>query len=148
MPFARRYAGEPGLNRVVPALAAACFSLAAAVAGAQAPPRETQKPCAQTADPEKCKAKRKELREKLKAAQACKEKGDKRLCAAERYCAKAPDPAKCRTEARQRQEAADRRVDERQKEHEACSGKRGEPLQKCLSEQRQKARPVRPAAKG
>ena len=84
------------MNRLIPALAAACFSLAAASAFAQGTPgsgpgmgggqgmgpvgqRHGFKPCSQETDPAKCEANRKEMRERYKAAQdACKDKPDRR----------------------------------------------------------------------
>jgi hypothetical protein len=39
-------------------------------------------------------------------------------------------------------------MDERQQMHEACTGKRGEELMKCLGDQRQKSGHHRPGQKG
>ena len=82
---------------------------------------------------------RKEMREKMKSAhEACKDKPDQRACMREQMCAKAPDPAKCQAERKQRMT---RHMEERQKMHEACSGKRGDELMSCLQAQRPKHRP-------
>ena len=97
------------------------------------------KDCSKEPDPAKCEARRKEMREHMKGAyEACKDKADKRGCMAEKMCAKAPDPAKCQEKAKERQTRMSRHMDERQKAHEACTGKRGEDLMKCLHDQRPK----------
>ena len=121
------------MNRFVPALAAACFSLAAAIAYAQTPPVEQ----------------RQQMRENMHAVrEACKDKPDRRACMTESMCAKAPDPAKCQAGAKERHARMTQRMDERQKAHEACTGKRGEELGKCLHEQRGKSERHKPAMKG
>jgi len=85
---------------------------------------------------------RKEMREKMRAAhEACKDKADKGACMREQMCAKASDPAKCQERANERQQKHAQRLDERQKMHEACTGKRGEELSKCLHEQRRQHKP-------
>lgn len=146
------------MNRFIPTLAAASFaaffSLPATFAHAQAPggpgggpgmgpmggQHPMMKPCSQESDPAKCEARRKEMREHMKSAHdACKDKPDRRACMTEQYCAKSPDPAKCQAAAKERQQKQAQRLDERQKAHEACTGKRGEELGKCLGEQRQKS---------
>ena len=141
------------MNHFLPALAAACFSLAAASAMAQAPSGDAgkgpgqygghggqhhrMKPCSQEADPAKCEANRKEMRERYTAArEACKDKPDRRGCMTEQFCAKSADQAKCQAQAKERQAKMSKRMDERQAAHEACTGKRGDELQKCLSAQR------------
>lgn len=137
------------MNRLLPALAAACFSLAAATAMAQAPsgdagkepgpggPRHGMRHCSQAADPAKCEAERKERYERVKQArEACKDKPDQRGCMTEQYCAKSQDPAKCQAQAKERRARASKRLDERQAAHEACTGKRGDELQTCLRAQR------------
>ena len=92
---------------------------------------------------------RKEMREKMKTAhEACKDKADKRACMTESMCAKSPDPAKCQAQAKERHAKMSQRMDERQKAHEACTGKRGDELMKCLGEQRQKSGHHRPGQKG
>jgi len=144
------------MNRWIPALAAACFSLATAGAFAQSPagdagkgpggyghgggPRHgMMKPCSQEADPAKCEATRKERRERMQAAKAaCKDKPDRRACMTEQVCAKEQDPARCQAQAKQRQARHSQHADARQAIAEACSGKRGEELQQCTREQRQK----------
>jgi Spy/CpxP family protein refolding chaperone len=146
------------MNRFLPALAAACFSLAAATAMAQSPSGDAGKPyggprhglrnCSQAADPAKCEAERKERVERVKQArEACKDKPDRRGCMAEHYCAKEQDPAKCQAQAKERAARLSRKLDERQAAHEACTGKRGEELQKCLYAQRGTAGRGGPAAK-
>ena len=142
------------MNRFVPALGAACFSLAAAMAIAQTPPADGKgagmmgrgehhrmmKPCSQEPDPAKCEANRKAMRENMKSAHdACKDKPDRRACMTETMCAKSPDPAKCQVQAKERNAKRHQRMDERQKAHEACTGKRGEELGKCMHEQREKS---------
>jgi hypothetical protein len=138
------------MNRLIPAIATACFALASVV-HAQAPSGDgkgpmarggehgVMKPCSQEPDPAKCEANRKAMRENMKAAhQACENKPDRRACMTEQYCAKSPDPAKCQMQAKERQAKMSKHMDERQKMHEACNGKRGEELGKCLHEQREK----------
>ena len=143
------------MNRFLPALAAACFSLASLSAMAQAPagdagkgsasygsggPHHRMKPCSQEADPAKCEANRKEMRERFAAArEACKDKPDRRGCMTEQFCAKSQDPAKCQAQAKERQAKMSKRMDERQAMHEACTGKRGEELQTCLHAQHPKS---------
>jgi len=126
------------MNRFMPALAAACFALSAAPAYAQGPAGDAGKG-----------EHRKEMREKMKAAhEACKDKPDRRACMAESMCAKAPDPARCQANAKERHTKMSKRMDERQQMHEACTGKRGEELMKCLGDQRQKSGHHRPGQKG
>ena len=131
------------MNRFVPALAAACFSLATVMAHAQTPPdggHRMMKPCNQEPDPAKCEANRKAMRENMKSAhEACKDKADKRACMTDSMCAKSPDPAKCQANAKERHAKMSQRMDERQKAAEACTGKRGDELQKCYREQREKS---------
>lgn len=135
------------MNRLLPALAAACFSLAAATAMAHPNYGEAGKGpgglrhgmrhCSQDADPAKCEANRKEMRERFTAArEACKGNPDRRGCMTEQYCAKEQDPAQCQARAKERHARLSQRLDQRQAAHEACTGKRGEELQKCLGAQR------------
>jgi len=131
------------MNRFTPALAAALFCLAAGISHAQdankAPggPHYRVKPCSQEADPAKCEAGRKDMLERAKAArEACKDKPDRRACMTEQFCAKSEDPAKCQAMSKQRQETMSKRADARQAAAEACTGKRGDELQKCLHAQR------------
>jgi hypothetical protein len=137
------------MNRFIPAIAVACFSLAAATSFAQAASGDAGrgyggrhhgfKPCSQEADPAKCEANRKEMRERFRAAQdACKDKPDRRACMTEQVCAKAQDPAQCQARAKERQARDSQRADARQAIAEACTGKRGDELQQCYREQRQK----------
>jgi hypothetical protein len=80
---------------------------------------------------------RHEMRERLKAAhEACKDASDRRACLHEKMCETSADPAKCRAETAERHKRLIARMEERQAMHEACSGKRGEELMKCLAEQR------------
>jgi hypothetical protein len=143
------------MNRFIPALAAACFSLAAATAMAQSPsgdagkgpgsygpggPQHGMRSCSQAADPAKCEAERKERYERAKQArEACKDKPDRQGCMAENYCAKSQDPAKCQAQAKEHRARSSQRLDQRQAAHEACTGKRGDELQKCLYAQREKS---------
>ena len=107
------------------------------------------KPCSQEPDPAKCEARRKEMREHMKQAnESCKDKPDRRACMTEQMCAKAPDPAKCQAQGNERHAKMSKRMDERQMMHEACTGKRGEELMKCLGDQRQKSGPRKPGQKG
>ena len=144
------------MNRLLPALAAACFSLAAAGALAQAPAgagvkpspvsyggphrHHRMKPCSQETDPVKCEANRKEMRERFAAArEACKDRPDRRGCMTEQFCAKSQDPAQCQAQAREHQARRSQRMDARQAAAEACTGKRGDELQKCMQAQREKS---------
>lgn len=80
---------------------------------------------------------RHEMREHMKAAhEACRDAPDRRACLREKMCDSAADPAKCRAEAAEGRKRLIARMEERQTMHEACSGKRGEELMKCLGEQR------------
>ena len=137
------------MNRLHPALAAAMFCLAAGISHAQdtnkgpmgGGPHQRMKPCSQEADPAKCEANRKEMRDRMQAAhEACKDKPDRRACMTEQYCAKAPDKAQCEAKAKERQAMHSKRMDARQAAAEACTGKRGDELRKCYGEQRQKMR--------
>ena len=152
------------MNRFVPALAAACFTLSASLAFAQSPSGDAgkgpgmmgrggehrmMKPCSQEPDPAKCEANRKAMRENMKAAhEACKDKPDQRACMTESMCAKSPDPAKCQAQARERQAQMSKRMDAHQAAAEACTGKRGDELQKCYREQREKSSHHKPGQKG
>ncbi|MEK6245486.1 MAG: hypothetical protein AABM33_13410 [Pseudomonadota bacterium] len=107
------------------------------------------KSCKDDADPAKCEARRKEMRENMKQAyESCKSNADRRGCMTQQMCAKAPDPAKCQAYAQERHARMSQRMDERQKAHEACTGKRGEELGKCLHEQREKSGHHRPGQRG
>lgn len=142
------------MNRFIPALAAACFSLATVLAHAQTPPaagkgpgmmgqggeHRMMKPCGQEPDPAKCEENRKAMHENMKAMrEACKDKPDRRACMAEQYCVKSPNPAECKAKAKEHGAKMSQRMDERQKAAEACTGKRGDELQKCLRKQHEKS---------
>ena len=139
------------MNRLIPAVAAAVFCLAARMSYAQdankgpgmmgpgGPHRGMMKPCSQEPDPAKCEANRKQMRENMKAAhEACKDKADRRACMTEQMCSKAQDRANCLANAKERHAKMSRHMDERQAAHEACTGKRGEELMKCLHDRRAK----------
>ena len=145
------------MNRFIPALAAACFAMSASFAFAQAPSGDAgkgpgmmgpgghhrmMKPCSQEPDPAKCEARRKEMRDNMKQAfETCKSDADKRGCMTNQMCAKAPDPAKCLAGAKERQQKHAQYRDARQKAAEACTGKRGDDLTKCLHEQHPRRKP-------
>ena len=136
------------MNRFIPALAAACFALAAATSYAQAPGGDAgkgpmghreMKPCSQEPDPAKCEANRKQMREQFKAAhEACKSAADKRSCMTENYCSKQADPAQCKAKAAEHQKKMGEHMDKHQAAAEACTGKRGDDLQKCYHDQHDK----------
>jgi len=140
------------MNRFLPAVAAACFSLAGFSAFAQAPAGDSgkgpmmgggehrmMKPCSQESDPAKCEADRKQMRENFKAArEACKDSQDKRGCMTQQMCSKSKDPAKCQERAKEHQAKMSKRMDAHQAAAEACTGKRGDELQKCMMAQREK----------
>ena len=148
------------MNRLIPVLAAACFSLAAVSALAQAPagdagkgPMEHRgmmmKPCSQEADPVKCETNRKAMHENMKSAhEACKDKPDRRACMTEQMCSKSADQAACKAKAKERGEKMSKRMDEHQKAAEACTGKRGDELMKCMHEQHEKSGRGRSDKKG
>jgi Spy/CpxP family protein refolding chaperone len=145
------------MKRFLPVLAAASFAFAGAFAYAQTPPSDAgkgpgmmgpagghrmMKPCSQEADPAKCEATRKEFRDNMKQAyEACTGDADKRGCMTQKMCAKAADPAKCQANAKERHARTSKRMDERQKAAEACTGKRGDELMKCMQDQRPKGKP-------
>jgi hypothetical protein len=79
--------------------------------GPKGEPHRHMKPCAQEADPAKCEAQRKDMREKMRgqmkeAREACKGKegAERGKCVAQNMCAKAPDPARCEAHAKERME--------------------------------------------
>ena len=107
------------MNRIATALAAVSFAFAATLAQAQTP--------------SPAKPDRGQMRESMKAAhEACKDKPDRRACMTEQYCAKSANPAECHAKAKERHAKMSQRMDERQKAHEACTGKRGDELSTCL----------------
>jgi hypothetical protein len=136
------------MTRLISALAAASFALLAGPALSQTSGdsgkgpmggHRMMKSCSQEADPAKCEAQRKEMREHMKAArEACKDSADKRGCMTQQMCSKASDPAKCQERAKERHVRMSKHMDERQAAHEACTGKRGEELMKCLGDQHMK----------
>jgi hypothetical protein len=148
------------MNRFQSALGATLLCLSASFAFAQAPGADAgkgpgmmgregghrmMKPCSQEADPAKCEANRKQMRESMKAAhEACKDKPDRRSCMTEQMCAKASDPAQCKAKAQERKQKMGQMMDRHQAAAEACTGKRGEELQKCYREQREKSSQNRP----
>jgi hypothetical protein len=69
------------------------------------------------------------------AYEACKDKADRRACMTEQVCAKSTDAAQCQAQAKERQARFAQRIEQRQKMHEACSGKRGDDLTGCLRDQ-------------
>ena len=84
-----------------------------------------------------------EHREKMKEAyqaarEACKDNPDRRGCMTQQMCSRAPDPAKCQERSKERHAKMSQRMDQRQAAHEACTGKRGDELMKCLEAQRKK----------
>ncbi len=118
------------MNRLICAMAATVFCFAAGMSHAQ-------------------DAGKGPMRENMKAAhEACKDKPDRRACMTEQMCSKAQDPAKCQAQAKERHANKSRHMDERQAMHEACTGKRGEELMKCLHEQREKSGRGRTEKKG
>lgn len=95
-----------------------------------------QAPAAPAADGKGRMEQRQQMRERMKAAhEACKDKSDRRACMTEQMCAKSEDPAKCQARAKEHGARHAKRMDERQAMHEACTGKRGDELQKCLHDQ-------------
>jgi Spy/CpxP family protein refolding chaperone len=140
------------MKKLTAALAAAMFALAATFAHAQAPSGDAgkgpgmmgpggghrmMKPCSQEADPAKCEANRKAMRENMKQAwESCKSSTDRRGCMTQQMCAKAQDPAQCQAKAKERQQRHMKMMDEHQKAAEACTGKRGDDLMKCMHDQR------------
>lgn len=74
--------------------------------------------------------------EQFRAAyEACKGKPDQRACMSEQVCAKSADPAQCQARAKERAKFAQQRLEQRQKLHEACNGKRGDELTTCMQSQ-------------
>jgi hypothetical protein len=146
------------MRSIVTTLLGAGLACAALAASAQAPAGEPGKgpmgghrmfkPCSEEADPAKCEAQRKQMRENMKAAhEACKNSQDMHGCMMQQMCAKAPDPAKCQERAKERHARMMKRMDEMQAAHEACTGKRGDELMKCLGEQRKMHRGGKPETK-
>ena len=89
------------------AASTALFAQAPTQPGQSQGKREGMRPCAEEPDPAKCEARRKEMREHMKAArEACKGKEgpDRGACLSQKMCAKAPDPAACQARAKERKE--------------------------------------------
>ena len=104
-----------------------CGALAAS---AQTPPASAEGHARPT--PEQ----REKMHEAFKAArEACKDSADKRACITQQMCSKASDPAKCQQRAKERHAHMSKRMDEHQAAAEACTGKRGDELMKCLGDQ-------------
>jgi hypothetical protein len=122
------------MNRITTAIAAASLALSAGFALAQAPQGQ----------PGGVGPDRAQMREAMKAAhEACKDKPDRRACMAERFCARSQDPAKCMARAKEHGQKRQQHVEQRQKMHEACNGKRGPDLESCMKGQRQQMKLAR-----
>src|SRR5690349_18380094 len=108
-----------------------CGALAASAQTTPAPSPEGR--------PKATPEQREKMREAFRAArEACKDSPDKRGCMTQQMCSKASDPAKCQERTKERHARMSRHMDERQAAHEACTGKRGDELMKCLGEQHKK----------
>jgi erythromycin esterase-like protein len=121
------------MNRFIPALAAACFSLAAATSFAQTttpPSGERTRPT-----PEQREA----MHKNYKAArEACKGDANRDACMADKMCATAPDKGKCQAHFKDRQAKMGQHMDKHQAMAEACTGKRGDALKQCYHDQHDK----------
>ncbi len=78
--------------------------------------------CSQAKDPKACEARRKEMREKMKAAhekaaKACESQKDgaHRDCMRKEMCAQAKDPAKCEARAKEHREKRKERTEQNEK---------------------------------
>lgn len=111
-------------------LAAALFFAGAALA--QTPPSDSSKG--------EHRAKMHDAMKKARAACDAKKGDERRDCMRQQMCAQAKDPAACEARAKERMAMREKRMEMRQKAHEACSGKRGEELKSCLKEQMGKHR--------
>jgi Spy/CpxP family protein refolding chaperone len=132
---------KPGITTL---LGAALMTGALAVQAQTAPAPAAGEPGKQRPTPEQ----RAKMKEAFQAArEACKDAQDKRGCMTQKMCAKAPDPAQCQARAKERHAQRSKHMDERQAAHEACTGKRGDELQKCLGE-RMPRHGRRPETKG
>lgn len=126
------------MKTLIPTLAAVSLALAASFAVAQGTPGYGPGMGSQGMGEQ---ARRGGMREQMRGAyEACKDNPDRRACMSEQFCAKSPDPAKCQAQAKERTKFAYQRQDQRQMMHEACNGKRGEDLSKCLQDQHQAQR--------
>ena len=91
---------------------------------------------------------REKMREAMKAAhEACKDAADKHACMTQQICSRAQDKAKCEARAKEHEKHRAEHMDKMQAAAEACTGKRGDELQKCYQEQRQKSGMGKPATK-
>ncbi len=89
------------------AISTAAFAQSPAQPARPEQSRERMRSCAQEPDPAKCEARRKELRENMKAAHdACKDKQgrERGTCMSQQMCAKSPNPAACQARAKERME--------------------------------------------
>lgn len=141
------------MKTLIPALAAASLALASSFAFAQGTPGYGPGMGGQGMGPGGGygpghgawhQANRGPMREQMRGAyEACKDNPDRRACMTDQYCAKSPDPAKCQTQAKERAQFWQQRLEQRQKMHEACTGKRGEVLTKCMGDQARAQRNLR-----
>ena len=114
------------MNRFATVVAAVALALTAGFAAAQMSQGGPQRH--ESGGPDRAK-----MREAYMAAhEACKGKPDQRACMTEQICSKASDPKRCFEHAKKRGEHMAKRMEERQKMHEACNGKRGPELDTCL----------------
>jgi Spy/CpxP family protein refolding chaperone len=129
------------MKTLIPTLAAATLALAATFAFAQGTPGYGPGMGSQGMRPGGGPGMQGQGHEQMKAAyEACKDKPDRRACMTEQYCAKSPDPAKCQAQAKEHAQHNQQRLEQQQKLHEACNGKRGEDLTKCMQGQHQAQR--------
>ena len=116
--------------KLIPATALFAASTALfAQQGAPAPAQDSGKgakmhrfDCSQAKDPKACEARRKEMREKMKAAhekaaKACESQKDgaRRDCMRKEMCAQAKDPAKCEARAKEHREKRKERREQNEK---------------------------------
>ena len=131
------------MKTLIPALAAASLALASSFGFAQGTPGYGPGPGGWH------QASRGDMRERMRGAyEACKDNPDRRACMTDQFCAKSPDPAACQARAKERAQFRQQRLEQRQKMHEACNGKRGDDLSTCLREQRPAFGPRGPRSKG
>ena len=126
------------MKTLIPALAAASLTLASTFAFAQGTPGYGPGMGGQGMGPGMGRQGMGDQgqREQMKALyEACKDKPDRHACMTEQYCAKSADVAKCQAQAKERQARMTQRLEQQQKMHEACNGKRGEDLTKCMRDQ-------------
>ena len=129
------------MKALIPAVAAATLALAATFAFAQGTPGQGPgmgpgMGGGPGMGPGRGMANQGEWREHMRAAyEACKSKPDLRGCMTEQVCAKSADPAQCQARAKEHAKFAQQRLDEQQKMHEACNGKRGDELSTCMRNQ-------------